>query len=85
MRDNIAIKRSDKASTTYIPIRRRRKYLAKVLWDCEGNIIKAAWYLGIGRTYMYYQIRQFRLWPVINAARIRKLKRIKIERNNEFD
>jgi DNA-binding NtrC family response regulator len=47
----------------------RRRKLALLLASCEGNVKRAAHFLGISRGHMYRMIHQFRLYPLINEAR----------------
>lgn len=47
-----------------------RKYLAKVLVRCRGNMHKAAHELGICRKQIYNLVNAYYLWPLVNAARI---------------
>jgi hypothetical protein len=52
----------------------KRKTVAKEIVRCKGNILKAAFFIGIHRSHMYRLIDEYRLWPLINQVRRNEVK-----------
>jgi DNA-binding NtrC family response regulator len=51
------------------PFRYDRKELAKAIVECEGSVYRAAFWLGLSRSTLYYHIKTRKLWPVVHRAR----------------
>ena len=52
-----------------IPAAERRRKVARAIAICEGNVKRAAHFLGIHRSHMYRLVNTHRLHPLILAAR----------------
>ena len=51
-----------------------RDDIARELERCEGNVRRAAVRLNLRREYVYRLIRKHELWPVVNQARVERIK-----------
>lgn len=47
----------------------RRRKVALIIASCNGNLRRAAHYLGVHRSHLYRLINTHGLYPVVNAAR----------------
>jgi hypothetical protein len=57
-----------------------RARLASVIQDCEGVLIVVAHREGIHRSHIYRLVKEWRLWPVVNRARVERAKRLRWSR-----
>ena len=55
-------------------MRRNREELARELERYDGNVRRTAAMLGIRREWLYRLIRKHELWPVVNRARVQRIK-----------
>lgn len=61
-----------------------RRYIAKVIVRCMGNLKKVAWELGLSsRHKLLVKIYKLRLWPVVNAARREKSEMLRRARERK--
>ena len=58
----------------------RRAILARAVVESEGVLVHAAFALGYSRRHLYRLIDQYRLWPIANRMRIKRLEREKRDR-----
>ncbi len=64
----------------YMEPAERRAMLARSVIDCQGVMKHVAFELGYSRRHMYRLIHQYRLWPVMNKVRIKRLEKKARER-----
>lgn len=57
------------------PPEERRLVLARIVVEAEGRVTHIARATGYHRTYVHKLLYRFRLWNVVNAARIKRLER----------
>ena len=57
------------------PPEQRRLVIATVIEEQEGNMRHIAHALGYHRSHMYRLIYKYRLWPVMNKMRKRRIER----------
>ncbi len=62
------------------PKSKRRAMLAQAVLECEGVLRHTAHALGYHRSHMYRLIDEYRLWPVVNKIRKRRIAREARER-----
>lgn len=71
---------SNMGSLCAYPKNERRPILAEAVLECEGNLTHVAHDLGYHRSHIYRLIDEYRLWPVVNKLRRRRLEREARER-----
>ena len=71
---------SNEGSLCAYPPSERRLALATSLEEHEGNLRHTAHALGYHRSRIYQLVYQYRLWPVINRLRTKRLERKARER-----
>lgn len=71
---------SNEGSLCVYSRRQRRVILADSVLHCEGKLIHVAHDLGYHRSHIYRLIDAYRLWPVVNKIRKRRLEREARER-----
>lgn len=60
-----------------------RRWVASIIAECDGNLLKSAHYLGVHRSRIYQLIESMRLWPLVNEVRrraARNRRRLREER-----
>lgn len=60
-----------------------RFWVASIIAECGGNLLRSAHYLGVHRSRIYQLVESMRLWPVVNEARrraARERRRLREER-----
>lgn len=57
-----------------------RGIIARSVVEYEGVVEDTAWDLGYHRSHMYRLIKEYRVWPVVNRARVERLERRRKER-----
>jgi hypothetical protein len=61
-----------------------RRKLAETILETGGNLSKTAYYLGLSRNQTYYLVDTWKLWPVVNEARRRRISQRRKEIKRGF-